>query len=233
MLRNFLSFVEIKFFKFGSLIYKEGQVLEDIYFIKNGEIEISKLINKDYEDLIPNANNIEEAREQTEILQKKKLAIVNRVWSAQNSKKCNKRFTVISKILFFSFKLCSSYFFFQIYKRLKINKLLYKISILGPNQFFGNDDQEGHNMEARATVKSELAELYIVSKSKINEICSEYGIENEFGEIAKLKDDWHRKLQEKINVFIDFANKIAPSIPKINKPSPNNAIEDTNKYGNK
>lgn len=75
---------------------QEGQFFENIYFIKNGEIEISKLINKDCEDLIPPiANNIEEVIEQTKIMQKKKLAVVNRVWSAQNLKKCNKRFTVI------------------------------------------------------------------------------------------------------------------------------------------
>ena len=104
---------------------------------------------------------------------------------------------------------------------------------MGSNQFFGNDDKQGHNMEARATVKSEMAELYIVSKSKIHEICYEYGIENEFGEIAKVKDDWHQQLEEKIHVFLDFANKIAPSIPKINKLSPNDLIEDLNKNGKK
>ena len=102
---------------------------------------------------------------------------------------------------------------------------------MGPNQFFGNDNQEEHNMTARATVKSEMAELYIVSKSKIQEICYEYGIENEFGEIAKVKDDWHQQLEEKIHVFLDFANKIAPSIPKINKISTNDLIEDLNKNG--
>jgi signal-transduction protein with cAMP-binding, CBS, and nucleotidyltransferase domain len=94
-LKNFLPSVEIKIFKFGTLIFKENQPSENIYFIKNGEIEISKLINKDFEELIPDAANFEEAIEQTEILQKTKLAAVNRVWSAQNSRKCNKRFTVL------------------------------------------------------------------------------------------------------------------------------------------
>lgn len=104
---------------------------------------------------------------------------------------------------------------------------------MGPNQFFGNNDLEGNDMEARATVKSEMAEIYIVSKSRINEICNEYGIENGFGEIAKAKNDWHHKLEEKIQVFLDFANKIAPAIPKFNKVSPNDFKEILNKNGKK
>ncbi len=102
---------------------------------------------------------------------------------------------------------------------------------MGPNQFFGNDEPMGQSSEARAIVKSEFVELYVAKKTKVQEICEEYGIENEFCEVATIKEDWHQKLQGKINNFLSFSNKLSSSIPKIHKNSSNLPTNESYSYG--